>query len=116
MPTPPPYDCSNAGACIEYGSDRMTELRCSFSLRDSISVPAGNPSNRSRGQCPPARQTLPKVSPPAGEDHVEAAKTARDGGMAETGEPRDSGGNGRAGGMADLRRDLRDARRKPAMQ
>ena len=28
--------------------------------------------------------------------HVEAAKTVRDGGMAETGEPRDSGGNGRA--------------------
>jgi hypothetical protein len=46
----------------------------------------------------PARQArrLPKMSPPAGEDHVEAAKTVRDGGMAETGEPRDSGGNGRA--------------------
>jgi hypothetical protein len=30
MPTSPPCDCSNAGACIEDGSDRMTELRCSF--------------------------------------------------------------------------------------
>jgi len=34
-------------ACIEHGSDWMTELRCSFSLRDSISVPTRNPINRS---------------------------------------------------------------------
>jgi hypothetical protein len=43
---PPPCDCSNAGACIEYGNDPMTEVRRSFSLRDSISVPRRNPINR----------------------------------------------------------------------
>src|SRR5271166_4173024 len=46
MPIPPRCDSSKAGACIEYGSDPMTEVRRSFSLRDSISVPRRNPINR----------------------------------------------------------------------
>jgi hypothetical protein len=50
--------------------------------------------------------------------HVEAAKTVRDDGMAETGEPRDSGGNGRAArwhGRSAARSTRREAKASDAM-